>query len=952
MKEKEPRSLTGRLFGFLGSGEPATEETGIGEANPRLDAAIVAAASEAILTLDAEGAIVRFNPAAERLSAYTADELIGRNLRVLLPAQELLRLGDDPLRTLTSDAAEQVRELDVRRKDGSRTAVELSVCGFVHNRQTYYAVILRDISARKRAAAQLHESEGLKSAMLASALDAIIMTDQDGSILEFNPAAEHMFGYARQDVLGQPMAQHLIPPRLRAEHERGMARYLEYGEKRIIGRRVEVQAMRADGSEFAAEIAVSSTISGDETLFTAFVRDITERREAEEALRVASEQAEAANRAKSEFLATMSHEIRTPMNAVLGTLTLLLDTPLSEEQRNFAETASESGKALLTIINDILDFSKIEAGRLDLESTEFDLVPLVEGVAELLAPRAHGKHIEISTWIENGLPQRLSADAGRLRQILLNLAGNAVKFTRKGGVTMHVMRDSTATAGHFRLRVEIQDTGIGIPREAQPKLFEKFSQTDPSHSRKYGGTGLGLAISRRLVELMGGEIGFTSTPGQGSVFWFTIECALAGGDPAQAALDLKVLAGIRVLIVEDNPVSRRTRELELQGWGLRVSSVANGMAALDALRDARTAGEPFAVALIDQWLADMRGEELGQAILREPALADTALILMAIMGSPSIAQRVRRMGFHASLTKPVRQQSLYRWLCAAIGASDAEEIRLREEREREVRPPSTPTPTPAKRNGRILLVEDSQVNQTVAIAMLKKAGYQVDAVGNGIEAVHAVRTLPYDLVLMDLAMPEMDGFEATAEIRHLSGAERDLPIIAMTANALPGDRERCLAAGMDDYLTKPIDRMQMLATLDRWLAQTAASAPATEAPPSTPAPTALAPVVDPAVLDQLEADTDREVLTRIVNLFVDEARGRLDAIDTALASEDWVRLQREAHTLKSSAGTFGAKQLQSHARRLNDACRENDRATARELAQSIRSIARPALDELDRLFPR
>ena len=981
MKDQPPqRSLSNRLFGFLRAEEPAS---GAGEPMPAtIDAAVIAAAAEAILTLDERGTIVRFNPAAEKLSGYAAAEVIGRNFRVLLPAAVLETLGDDPLRTLTRGLPGATSELGVRRKDGSLASVELSVSAFSAEGQAYFAAIVRDISRRKRAESQLRASEGLKAAMLEAALDAVITIDQDGRLLEFNPAAERIFGYARAEVLGQPMADLLIPGRLRSEHRVGMARYLDTGEAtQMIGRRTEVMALRADGSEFPAEIAVTPIQAGPQRLFTAFLRDITERRQAEEELRIAKDQAESANRAKSEFLATMSHEIRTPMNAVLGTLTLLLDTPLTEEQRNFAETASESGKALLTIINDILDFSKIEAGKLDLESTEFDLVQLIEGVAELLAPRAHGKHIEIATWIGVDLPARVTADAGRLRQILLNLAGNAVKFTRKGGVALHVAREPVARpAGRIRLRFEIQDTGIGIPREAQARLFEKFSQSDPSHSRKYGGTGLGLAISRRLVELMGGEIGFTSAPGLGSTFWFTIDVGCPSGDRLTTPGVIATLGGVRVLIVEDNPVTRRLRERELASWGMAVEAVANGTAALATLKDARSGGRPFDVALIDQWLADMRGEELGQGILRDPQLESTALILMATMGTPSIAQRVRRMGFHASLTKPVRQQSLHRWLAVAIGLNDAEEARRREESEvRLTAPEPVPAAPPPRKFGRVLLVEDSQVNQTVAIAMLKKAGYQVDAVGNGLEAVQAVRTLPYDLVLMDLAMPEMDGFEATAEIRHMPGPERDLPIIAMTANALPGDRERCLAAGMDDYLTKPIDRAQLLATLERWLAQPEAdaarraaeaandagnstgpqpvvSAAAAAAPPPSPLPSPpvapAVPVVDQAVLDQLEADTDHDVLGRVVQLFVEESRVRLDSIDAALTRDDWKTLQREVHTLKSSAGTFGARQLQEHARQLNDFCRAGQLERARELALSIRAVAVPALIELDRLFPR
>ncbi len=901
-----------------------------------LEAAIIDAAAEAIVTLAEDGTIVRFNPAAERLSGYRAREVLGQHYRVLLPAETLAALeGMDPGRLLTRDAA--ATEVAVRRKDGALVTVEVTVSGFELDGVRRFAAIVRDVSGRKQAETQLRASESLKAAMLEAALDAVITIDERGRLLEFNPAAERIFGYHRAEVLGRPLVELLIPPRLRAAHEAGFARALETGE--VSGRRIEVSAQRADGTEFPAELAIAPLRLGPTRLFTAFLRDITERRCAEEELRIAKEQAESASRAKSEFLATMSHEIRTPMNAVLGTLTLLLDTPLSEEQRNFAETASESGQALLTIINDILDFSKIEAGRLDLEYADFDLVQMVEGVAELLAPRAHAKHIEIATLIAPGTPRRLNADAGRLRQVLLNLTGNAVKFTRKGGIALVVSQADAGPEGAPRLRFEIADTGIGIQQAAQARLFEKFSQSDPSHSRKYGGTGLGLAISRRLAELMGGEIGFSSQPGSGSTFWFTLPLQPPRVPLSEPVPDLAQLAGIRVLVVEDNPVSRRLRERELAGWGLAVAAAVNGTEALAALRDAHAAGRPFDVALIDQWLADMQGEKLGRLILDEPVLEGTALILMATMGTPSITNRVRKLGFHASLTKPVRQSSLFRWLCVAIGVRDAEETRLSEET-LEASAAAEAEVAPA-RAGKLLLVEDSPVNQVVAIAMLKKAGYAVDAVGNGLEAVRAVRGSVYDLVLMDLAMPEMDGFEATAEIRRLAPPRGRIPIVAMTANALPGDRERRLDAGMDDYLTKPIDRAQLLAALEHWLVRSAE----VRTEPAEPPPEA---VLELDTLAELEADTDAETLERIVGLFVDETRGRLDAIDAALAGGDWPRLQREAHTLKSSAGTFGARALAAHARSLNDACRAADYAAAARLAHGIRTVALPALEALER----
>lgn len=784
----------------------------------------------------------------------------------------------------------------------------------------------------------------LARAIIEAAVEAIITFDQQGIILEFNPAAERIFGYSRDQMIGQPLADHLVPSRLRASYHHNVASYLATGEDSMVGRRFKVSVLRSDGTEFPAEVAITAIKLSEQSVFTAYVRDISEEKKAEVELRVAKDQAEAANRAKSEFLATMSHEIRTPLNAILGTLSLLLETSLSDEQRSFAETANESGKALLTIINDILDFSKIEAGRLEFEQVDFDLIQVVESIAELLAPRAHGKHIEIATLIDPNIPRRLRLDAGRLRQILLNLVGNAVKFTRKGGVSICVnLLDQDEE--RVRLRFEVKDTGIGIPQAAQARLFEQFSQADPSHSRRYGGTGLGLAISRRLVKMMGGEIGFSSLASQGSTFWFTAECNRSSTNFVESIMQSYSLAGLRVLIVEDNPVSRQVHKQLLQSWGLQVASAANGTAALAALHDAAEAGIPFTTALIDQWLPDMNGEELGKCILRDPVLANTRLILMVTMGVPTISTRIRRLGFHASLTKPIRQISLYRWLGVANGLIDAGEL---EAEENDSALETTSNVNHRARRGRLLLVEDSHVNQEVAVAMLKKAGYQVDVAGNGLEAVQAVRTLPYDLVLMDLAMPEMDGFEATAEIRHLPGAQSRIPIIAMTANALPGDRARCLAAGMNDHITKPIDRTRMLTILDQWLLNTVSDITAeTEASATAPDQDD----VDDQTLHQLEVDTDPALLTRIIGLFIEETNARLDHISRAYQTGDWPRLQREVHTLKSSAATFGARRLHDHARRLDEACRSSDHDAIAVLTASLSEVAIPALEALVRRYP-
>ncbi|MDX1654381.1 MAG: response regulator, partial [Candidatus Competibacteraceae bacterium] len=883
------------------------------------------------------GRVVMANQEASRLLGATP--LPNRSFRRLLagrPAGTLRRMR----RRLLAGDGQVTGRLTLRRNAGPPLTLEVTVNRVTRQGEELYVCLLGE--ALQQATADLAESEGQKAAILEAAVDAIVILDRQGLITGFNPAAERIFGHKRESIIGLSLVDQLIPARDRDRQRTNLTRLMECGCAKQLERPMEVTALRADGSEIPLEVAIAAIGPPPRPLWVAYCRDISERHQREEELRLTRDQAESASRAKSEFLATMSHEIRTPLNAILGTLTLLQDTPLNEEQRNFAETAQESGKALLTLINDILDFSKIEAGRLVLEETDFDLVSLVEGVAELLAPRAHGRHIELSTLIEPSVPTWLRMDAGRLRQVLLNLAGNAIKFTRKGGVALTVEL-AAARQEQVQLRFTVADTGIGIAQADQHKLFEKFTQIGPSHARRYGGTGLGLAICRSLVELLGGEIGFQSLVSQGSRFYFTVNARQASPEHRPSTQYLpRLLAGLRVLIVEDNSVSRRSHLRLLRGWGVEASAQPNGLAALEALEDARQAGEAFQTVLIDQWLADMSGEELGRTIQERETLSDTRLIMMAVMGTPSIHSRVRRLGFDAALVKPVRQNSLFRWL------GMVNDLLPREPGDETL---EEPPEAPIARRGRLLLAEDSHANQLVATAMLTKAGFQVDTASDGMEAVQAVRTLDYDLVLMDLWMPEMDGFEATAEIRQLPGERSRLPVVAMTANAMSGDRERCLNAGMNDYLTKPIDRRQLLLVLDKWLGHRYEIPPNRCKQPASPSSgTTVDGVLDPTILAQLRADTDGALLGRVVGIFVQEARQRLVQLTTALERGDWQRLQREAHTLKSGAGTFGALELQDHARRLDEACRKDDHKQALTLASTIGNTASRALAALEQQF--
>jgi PAS domain S-box-containing protein len=665
-------------------------------------------------------------------------------------------------------------------------------------------------SDRRRRAFELQvQSRDRELARVVESTDEGFMSiDAAGAVTAWNARAEELYGWTTSDILGKSLADTVIPVDHRADYKADLASYGAGSISTFVGKRVETTALHRDGHEIPVEIGMWAHDDGDG--FSAFVHDITERVSTKAELESARDQAMQASLLKSEFLANMSHEIRTPMNGVIGMSGLLLNTDLDVEQRDYAETVCSSAEALLTVIDDILDFSKIEAGKLEVESVSFDLRSVMEESAALLAARAHQDGLELTCWIDPAMPAALEGDPGRLRQVLLNLLGNAVKFTSEGEVNMTARVTDDEVSDGVAVELSVRDTGIGMTQASLGHLFDAFMQAESSTSRRFGGTGLGLAISRQLVELMGGTLRVTSEPGVGSTFSAVIPFPI--GIATANEVEAVALAGVRVLIVDDNVTNQRVLEDMVVGWGCIASTADGAEQAMRQLRDGADGAHRFDVILLDLNMPDIDGYGLAGMVRADLRLADSPMIMLTSSVPRNQGKSTEPTGIVAYLTKPVRAAQLRAALNSAL-APPVEALQS---------PPHVADPVPASAGPAadseiVLLVEDNVVNQKVFTAMLASIGYRVDIAVNGFEALEALDRGRYSAVFMDCQMPVMDGYQTTGKLREREGTDRHTLVIAVTASAMAADRARCLDAGMDDYLTKPIKTKDLAAKLHYWL---------------------------------------------------------------------------------------------------------------------------------------
>lgn len=784
-----------------------------------------------------------------------------------------------------------------------------------------------------------------------NAIEGIFQTTPDGHYLSANAALARIYGFASVEALVDSVTN--ISNQLYVDPQR-RATFTQLLNADNVITDFESQVYRADGTVIwiSENARVQRDESGEITFYEGTVEDITERKNSETLLREKQE-AEAANIAKSAFLANMSHEIRTPLNGVIGMLDLLASTSLSDQQNRYVSIAKSSADVLLSVINDILDFSKVEAGKLELEHIPFDLQRLAEDIPEMFLHRATEKRIELNCHVLPNAPQQVIGDPERVRQILVNLVSNAIKFTEDGDVTLRIERIPGDENIVTQVRFSVCDTGIGIPSDRLNRLFNSFSQVDASTTRRYGGTGLGLAICKQLVDAMGGRIGVDSVAGQGSTFWFELPLEAVEASPDRCINLPRAFREGTVLAVDDNDINLTILQDQLSQWGLNVETCSSSRVALKLMRSRCDEGRPFGMAILDRVMPDIDGAELAELIRRDPLLCNTRLLMLTSLDNGLDARRAERLRVTV-MSKPIRQSRLFDAI-VSLAFGNATELSLESS--------TSVTESGTIRRGDVLIADDNEINRLVASEILSSAGFRTSTVSNGVQAVQAVMQTKFDAILMDCEMPEMDGFAATREIRRLESCGQlascpasPLPIIALTAQAVQGDRQRCLDAGMTEYVTKPINRQHLFETLNTCLqAGTPVSiSPAAETPRTIPSVPAAITIKDIPCID-VEEFTERcmgkpHLVRDLLEMFAEAIEERSTELSRLLSSGEIAKVATAAHSLKGMSANVSAIRVNRVAAKLEEAARHGKAKECVEMESQLLSELESCRAEIARLI--